>query len=47
MVRTTIKYAAILTGLYLVTYRATEAGSLVTNGANGIATIEKTLQGRG
>lgn len=46
MVRTALKYGAVLTGIYLVTYRASGAGTLVTNGANGISTIEKTLQGR-
>lgn len=45
-VRVFLKYSAVLTGLYIIAANASGLGTVVTNGANGAATFEKTLQGR-
>lgn len=39
-------YAAGLIATYLVVYYATNAGNVVTAGANGGATLVKAFQGR-
>lgn len=39
------KYYAILVGLYIVAH-ATGVGSTMTQGASGVATITKSLEGR-
>jgi hypothetical protein len=39
-------YVAVLTGLYIVASRATNAGTLITDTANGGAKFVSTLQGR-
>lgn len=46
MTRTAFRYAAVLTGFYLVLYKGTNAGNLIKQGAAGISTVEKTFQGR-
>lgn len=46
MLRKGLLYGAILIGVYVATAYATGFGTDVTNGANGAATIIKTLQGR-
>lgn len=47
MGRKALSYGAGLIGLYLVVYHGTKAGRVVKAGANGSATVIKTLQGRG
>lgn len=39
-------YVGGLIALYLVVEHATGTGQIMTNGANGSATVIKTLQGR-
>ena len=46
MFRQSIKYGAGLIGLYLVVYYGSNAGKVVTAGANGGGTIIKAFQGR-
>lgn len=46
MIRTVLHYGAALTALYLIVYNGTNAGNLIKDGANGVSTVEKTLQGR-
>lgn len=46
MLKTAIKYVAVLTGLYIVAVNASNVGTVVTQGAAGATTFEKTLQGR-
>lgn len=46
MGRTYLKYSAVLIGLYLGVKYASGAGTLISKGASGAATITKTLQGR-
>lgn len=46
MFNTYMKYSAVLIGLYLLVTHASGAGTLFTQGANGLATIDKTLQAR-
>lgn len=41
-----LKYGATLIGIYLGVAYASGAGTLISNGANGAATITRTLQGR-
>lgn len=47
MGRTYLKYSAVLIGLYLIVNNATGAGTILTKGAAGVATVDKSLQGRG
>lgn len=46
MGRKGLQYAAGLIGLYLVVYYGTNAGKVISAGANGSATIVKSLQGK-
>jgi hypothetical protein len=46
MFNTYTKYTAFLIALYLGVTHASQLGSLFTNGAAGLSTIDKTLQGR-
>ncbi len=46
MGRIYMKYSAVLIGLYLLVTHASAAGTLITKGASGAPTIDKTLQGR-
>ena len=41
-----LKYGATLIGVYLGVAYASGAGQLISAGANGAATVTKTLQGR-
>lgn len=47
MGRTYMKYSAVLIGLYLGVKYASGAGTLISKGASGSATVIKSLQGRG
>lgn len=40
------KYFAGLIALYLIVYNGSKSGALVKQGAAGISTVAKTLQGR-
>jgi len=44
--RIALKYGAGLIALYLGLYYATNAGTLLTNGAQGVEGITKTFQAR-
>jgi hypothetical protein len=44
--RKALLYGAVLIGVYIATAYATGFGTDVTNTANGVATVAKTLQGR-
>lgn len=46
MFNTYMKYSAGLIALYLVVVHASGFGTAFTQGANGLAQIDKTLQGR-
>lgn len=46
MLKQTVKYGVSLIGLYLLVANASGTGQLITNGANGISGVTKTLQGR-
>ena len=46
MLRTYMKYTAVLIAMYLAVSHASGAGSLITNAAQGATNIDKTLQGR-
>lgn len=46
MGRQSLKYAFGLIAIYLLANRASNGGTLITNGANGVATITKAFQGR-
>jgi hypothetical protein len=46
MLRTYMKYSAVLIGLYLGLTHATQGGTLISKGASGVQTVTKTLQGR-
>jgi hypothetical protein len=46
MFRTYMKYSAVLIGLYLAVSHVSGTGNLLTKGAAGLSTIDKTLQGR-
>lgn len=41
-----MKYSALLIAMYLGVKYASGAGTLITKGASGAATVTKTLQGR-
>jgi hypothetical protein len=47
MLNAYMKYSATLIALYLLVHNASGAGTVFTQGASGLATIDKTLQGRG
>ena len=46
MLKTAVKYIAVLTGLYIVAANASNVGTVVSQGAAGATSFEKTLQGR-
>ncbi|MGW3926009.1 hypothetical protein [Streptomyces sp. NPDC005093] len=46
MFNTYMKYSAVLIGLYLAVSHASGAGSLLKNGAAGLSTVTRSLQGR-
>lgn len=46
MVKQGMKYGVGLIALYLLVANASGAGSVFSNGAAGISTVTKTLQGR-
>lgn len=46
MFRTYMKYSALLIALYLGVSHASGAGTLISKGAAGAVSIDKTLQGR-
>lgn len=46
MFKVALKYVAVLTGLYIIAANASNVGSVITQGAAGANTFEKTLQGR-
>jgi len=46
MLKQLAKYGAGLIALYLVVINGSNFGTVLTNGANGISTVSKTLQGR-
>jgi hypothetical protein len=46
MLRKALAYGAGLIAVYLVAVKATNAGSLVSTGAKGAATVVKAFQGR-
>jgi hypothetical protein len=46
MFTTYMKYSAFLIGLYLAVSNATGTGVLMSQGAAGLSTVTKTLQGR-
>lgn len=46
MLRTYMKYSAVLIALYLGVAHATGAGNLIKQAASGASQIDKTLQGR-
>jgi hypothetical protein len=46
MFNTYMRYSAVLIALYLVVTHASGAGTVLTQGANGLATVDKTLQAR-
>ncbi|MBB3043924.1 hypothetical protein [Nocardioides soli] len=46
MGKTALKYIGILTGLYIIVYNGSKAGSVVTKGAAGASSFVRTLQGR-
>lgn len=46
MLKKGMGYTVGLIALYLGLYNATNAGKLITDGANGFSTVTKTLQGR-
>jgi hypothetical protein len=41
-----MKYSALLIALYLGLEHASASGTLLTDGANGLEGVDKTLQGR-
>jgi hypothetical protein len=43
---TYMKYSAVLIGLYLAVTHASGMGTIFTQGATGLSTVDKTLQGR-
>lgn len=47
MLKKGMGYTVGLIALYLVVNNATNSGKVMTDGANGFATVTKTLQGRG
>lgn len=47
MLKTAVKYIAVLTGLYIVAANASNVGQVITQGASGATGFEKVLQGRG
>lgn len=47
MLRVALKYGFALTAIYILAANASNAGQVITAGANGVSNIEKTLQGRG
>jgi hypothetical protein len=46
MFRTYMQYSAVLIGLYLLVSNASGTGTLFSQGAAGLATVNKSLQGR-
>lgn len=47
MLNTYMKYTAVLVTVYLIVTHASGFGTAFTQGASGLATIDKALQGRG
>jgi hypothetical protein len=47
MLKKTMTYGTGLIALYLLVANASGSGQVFSSGANGIATVTKTLQGRG
>jgi hypothetical protein len=45
--KTTLKYGAVLIGVYLLVSHGTNGGKLMKNAAAGGSQVIKTLQGRG
>lgn len=46
MLKTSLKYGAVLIAIYLVAANSTNAGNIVKNGAAGAVDLTKALQGR-
>ena len=46
MLKKSLSYGGSLIALYLVVYNASGSGRVITDGANGITTVVKGLQGR-
>ena len=46
MIRPFLTYSALLIGLYIAVANVTGTGTLLSQGAAGIATVDRTLQGR-
>lgn len=46
MLRKGMGYTVGLIALFIVVNRSTDSGRVMTDGANGFATVTKTLQGR-
>lgn len=46
MLKTAVKYIAVLTGLYIVAANASNVGTVISQGATGATGFEKVLQGR-
>ena len=46
MGRQYLKYSATLVGLYIVVTKASGFGTVMSRGAEGVATVTRTLQGR-
>ena len=47
MLKKGMGYFVGLVGLFIVVNNYTGSGKVITDGANGFATVTKTLQGRG
>jgi hypothetical protein len=45
--RVALKYGAALIAIYLIVYNGSNSGVVLNDGANGVATVTKALQGRG
>lgn len=46
MLKKGMGYTVALIALYMGVYKSSDAGNLITAGANGFSTVTKTLQGR-
>lgn len=46
MFNTYVKYSAFLIAAYLAVTHASQVGTIFTQGAAGLSSIDKTLQGR-
>ena len=46
MLKTTVKYGAILIAIYLGVYYATGSGQLINSGTSGASNLVHALQGR-